>query len=299
MKKTSEVFIHSCIRIVCQTCNNTSSTPMATSSNAKIDQIIDVLNNVKSTLDATAENVKIHREETKTNAKAVAEMKSNKPTFASFASSMKNTPSNINQFPPLNRNHKRKRTENTTDTEDSPKKTFRHRKLVAGTGMAENHGLGSPVKKSSTQIRLSSKLTKSIYISRLSPSVKTEQLRSYITSKLNSMEEGDIDLRLLVKKDQNLEDLTFISYRLLCTEIIYQQLMESSFWPSHVFIGEFVDKPRPPRIVAASLDEEKLSPDDIAARDDAEEKSNEPSPNDSGNTEKMEEEDTEEPAGNQ
>lgn len=113
------------------------------------------------------------------------------------------------------------------------------------------------------------------------------------------MEEGDIDLRLLVKKDQNLEDLTFISYRLLCTEIIYQQLMESSFWPSHVFIGEFVDKPRPPRIVAASLDEEKLSPDDIAARDDAEEKSNEPSPNDSGNTEKMEEEDTEEPAGNQ
>lgn len=60
---------------------------------------------------------------------------------------------------------------------------------------------------------------------------------------------------MLVKKDQKLEDLTFISYRILCTENLYERLINSSFWPSHVFIGDFVERPRPSRIVTTTLED--------------------------------------------
>lgn len=40
-----------------------------------------------------------------------------------------------------------------------------------------------------------------------------------------------------------MEDLTFISYRLLCNELYYEKFIDSSFSPSHM-IGGFIDKPR-------------------------------------------------------
>lgn len=49
---------------------------------------------------------------------------------------------------------------------------------------------------------------------------------------------------MLVKKDQKVEDLTFISYRLLCNDLYYEKFIDSAFWPSHVMIGEFIEKPR-------------------------------------------------------
>lgn len=222
-----------------------------TTSNEKLDQILVVLQNVKSTIDSTSENVKLHREESKANAKEMAEIKANKPSFASLAASLGSS----SQYPPLQQKPKRRRVNDSNDSVGTPTKFFRNRKLVAGTGAQVDHGLGSPVTKSTTRTRTQSNLTKSIYVSRLSPTVNSEQLRTYITSRVDETSQDDIDLRMLVKKDQKLEDLTFISYRILCTENLYERLINSSFWPSHVFIGDFVERPRPSRIVTTTLED--------------------------------------------
>ena len=92
----------------------------------------------------------------------------------------------------------------------------------------------------STNKRLS--LSRSIYVSRLQPNVTTDNIISFIKNKIPDLDSNDVHLRLLVKKDRNVEDLNFVSYRLGCTEILYTQLMNPAFWPSHVMIRDFVER---------------------------------------------------------
>lgn len=35
--------------------------------------------------------------------------------------------------------------------------------------------------------------------------------------------------------------------------ILYSTFFDPSFWPAHVMIGEFLEKPRPPRAIAGNL----------------------------------------------
>lgn len=43
---------------------------------------------------------------------------------------------------------------------------------------------------------------------------------------------------------------SYVSYRLACTEQLYDTFINSSFWPSHVMIGDFVGIPRKETSVA-------------------------------------------------
>lgn len=52
----------------------------------------------------------------------------------------------------------------------------------------------------------------------------------------------DISLRLLVKKNQDLQELTF---RLNCDDGLLNRLSDPSYWPAHVMISEFVEKNNP------------------------------------------------------
>lgn len=52
-------------------------------------------------------------------------------------------------------------------------------------------------------------------------------------------------IRLLVKKDQQLDQLSFVSFRISCTDKVFCKLMTPDMWPDHVMIGEFVEKPKP------------------------------------------------------
>lgn len=79
-----------------------------------------------------------------------------------------------------------------------------------------------------------SHLTKSIYISRLETTVTSDKIMKYIKNKLPELNETDIALRMLVKKGQVLDELTFSSYRLHCTEENCSTFLDSSFWPEHV-----------------------------------------------------------------
>lgn len=164
-----------------------------------------------------------------------------KSLYSSVLMRGRTSQSQLTPTSPANGN-KRRRTEDQLET---PKAPLKNRKLTAGTDKQINHGLGSPIKlplakKTSPYAHLS----KSIYVSRLQTKVTPAQIVNYIKNKIPTINEKDIALRLLVKKDQSLEDLTFISYRLSCTEENYEKFIDSSFWPAHVMIGEFIDRPR-------------------------------------------------------
>lgn len=48
----------------------------------------------------------------------------------------------------------------------------------------------------------------------------------------------------MVKKDVDIRTRRFISYRLACTEALYEKFIEPSFWSEHIEIGEFFEESR-------------------------------------------------------
>lgn len=148
-------------------------------------------------------------------------------------------------FPSLDaRTPKRKRTETT----ETPKlKSFKNRKLECGTNETNNNNkiLGSPVNLvRPKKISPYAHLTGSLYISRLKNDVTVDKITEYIASNVTEAKLEDFALNLLVKKDQAVEALSFISFRLQCTPEYFNIFKNSSFWPRHVMIGEFIEMPR-------------------------------------------------------
>lgn len=129
------------------------------------------------------------------------------------------------------------------------KLALKNRQLCTGTIETSDHGLGNPVqphKRNSQAVNRNKyqriSLPKSIYVSRLETTVTSDNIVNYIGDKVLSLDTSHIAVRLVVKKDQDLSELLFISYRLSCTEALYETFMSPTFWPSHVCIGEFVEQ---------------------------------------------------------
>lgn len=86
---------------------------------------------------------------------------------------------------------------------------------------------------------------RSLYISKLKPSVTEQSVIAYLKENVPGINDDLFALRLLVKKDQELDKLSFVSFRLNCNEDLFGKLSDPSFWPAHVMIGEFVEKSKP------------------------------------------------------
>lgn len=225
-------------------------------SNDKLDAMLTLLQSVSSTVKDTNEKVSSHFETSKsysdvlkqikevttsTNVKLDAS-KQNPYPAATEAGKGGRSLNSLKAFPGLNVHTPKRRRE---EVDVTPKPNFKGRSLKSGTGATADHGLGEAVAVNKTKKTSPfAHLTKSIYISRLQTDVTVDKITGYIKEKLPDIAEKDVLLRMLVKKDQNLSDLTFISYRLQCTEDLYDQFIESSFWPQHVMIGEFIERER-------------------------------------------------------
>lgn len=120
------------------------------------------------------------------------------------------------------------------------KSLIANRKLTSGTSSISNHGLGSPIKNS--RVSREKTFSKAIYVSRLKPDVTEQSIASYLKNSVSGLDESKFDLRLLLKKDQDVQRLNFISFRLSCNNDLFDKFIDPSFWPSHVLIGEFVEK---------------------------------------------------------
>lgn len=228
----------------------------------KIDELFTLLQDVRKTVVDTNKKVSSQFEASKSYSEVLKEIKEvtvntdkrlvvNEQKALSYSAVVgrNNALTNkMSSFPQLtDRTPKRKRVENSPP----PKSLFKGRALITGTNTNVDHGLGDVVlankpKRVSPSPSPYAHLKKSVYISRLQPTVTAEKISAFIKSKMPLLSDNDISLRMLVKKDQPVNELTFISYRLSCTEENYEKFMDSSFWPSHIMIGEFIERPRKP-----------------------------------------------------
>lgn len=161
---------------------------------------------------------------------------------------------NIDDFPPISRHVKKQNSRSIeTNKEAQPKsyaqaaadkQALRSRVLIAGTNESTGHSLGNAVVRQQRVVKPKRVfLPKAVYVSRLEPTVTVDDMCDYIRDKIPDIDENQYQVRLLVKKDQDVDELTFVSFRLSCSDALYAGFRSSTFWPGHVMIGDFVDKP--------------------------------------------------------
>ncbi|RYE05023.1 MAG: hypothetical protein EOP33_07765 [Rickettsiaceae bacterium] len=131
--------------------------------------------------------------------------------------------------------------------DDKTKAAIKSRKLTSGNNTIASHGLGSAIAPKTAPARpkpVRIELPNSIYVSRMETSVTAENLIGYVKQQIPDLNIKHVAAHILVPKDKELENLSFVSFRLRCTNDLFDQLSSPDFWPSHVCIGEFVEKPK-------------------------------------------------------
>lgn len=111
-----------------------------------------------------------------------------------------------------------------------------------GTNEDASGDLGRPVEPIPAKFGQANRPTfaKAIFITRLDPMVTVEKVMNYISSKGVDVGKTSIDCRKLVKLNQDLNELSFCSFKLSTNEELYSTLINPSFWPSSVGIRDFV-----------------------------------------------------------
>lgn len=115
--------------------------------------------------------------------------------------------------------------------------------LVFGTGTTlGDDALGRPIqpKKPNESQTKTASFTKSIFITRLDAFLSTEKVLKYIKSKGVIVNDANIECRKLVKANQDLNELSFCSFKLSTNDELYSELTSPSFWPPSVGIRGFV-----------------------------------------------------------
>lgn len=222
---------------------------------AKLNLIVPMLSDMKINVNDVTNVVKSNNETAKSYASVLTEIKENtneikekkivKPLAPTKITKTKTITLN-KDFPSLNaRTPKRKRTDDNIET---PKRKFKERVLHCGTNETYDNKLGSPVNMTRPKkISPFAHMTKSIYVSRLKNDVTVDKITAYIEGKIPDVKLEDFALNMLVKKDQAIDQYTYISFRLRCTPDYYVKFKNSSFWPKHVVIGEFIEQKKKPQ----------------------------------------------------
>lgn len=124
-----------------------------------------------------------------------------------------------------------------------------------GTGNDSACNLGRPIEKNgpTESLQKRSSFSKAIFITRLDPKLSTEKVLNFIKSKGVDVNEANMECRKLVKLNQNLDELTFCSFKLSTNDELYAMLIEPSFWPPSVGIRDFVANNTTAKRPAATL----------------------------------------------
>ncbi|RYE04932.1 MAG: hypothetical protein EOP33_08115 [Rickettsiaceae bacterium] len=134
----------------------------------------------------------------------------------------------------------------SNELNEEVKVAVKKRQLIDGN--SAKNGLGNAVSLGKPPtVKISRPILKSMYVSRMENTITVDAVTNYIKQNVTITNDKDLNVRLLVKEDQPIEKLSFVSFRVSCTPELYEKLFDSSFWPRHVKIGEFYDNPRPKR----------------------------------------------------
>lgn len=110
-------------------------------------------------------------------------------------------------------------------------------------GMA-NKTIGKPLSPVKTRQRIVRKIPeKSIWIGRLHRDTTEEDISTYIKNEWNITNVDQFQIRKLVKKDRDLSEYTFVSFKVGCSAELFSTLLDKSKWPSNCHIREFNVEP--------------------------------------------------------
>lgn len=231
-RKVSEVMFHVNIKIYCMQCIDANGQTAAIvpkqpeSDGEKLDSIIKKLDDIGEIVKQT--NGCVKQQQPIVN-------KQSRPLFSQIAAGLSNG------FPSLGVTPlKRKRVD---DAQMSNKKLIKSRPLTVGTNNNVSNNLGGPVNIPPKAEK--PKFAKPIYVSRLQPTVDVEQMKNYVKNNIAGIADNELSVRLLVRREQDVSLLTYVSFRLACAEKYIDTINDPKFWPSHVMIGEFVEQQRP------------------------------------------------------
>lgn len=92
---------------------------------------------------------------------------------------------------------------------------------------------------------LTSEFSKSLRVAGLHPSVTVEQLSDYIMKNTPLSDASKFDCMMLVKKGQDLNDLTYVSAKIDVLQEDFDGMLNLDLWPNYVTVREFVRVSKP------------------------------------------------------
>lgn len=142
-------------------------------------------------------------------------------------------PAYANVVKNVNRNETPKSSKQSRPVGDNKNKT----PLVSGTS---GNSIGKRLSPPKPRLRTSRKVPeKSIWLGRLHRDTTEEEILEYIKDTLQIINVDEIQVRKLVKKDRDILEYTFISFKIGCSVEMYERLLDASKWPSYCQIREF------------------------------------------------------------
>lgn len=97
------------------------------------------------------------------------------------------------------------------------------------------------------------KFDKSIHVSRIDKSVSLDMVNDYIAQNSQLKPSEDFKCTLLVKKDKDINSLSFISYKIDVNSVHFAELIDVNFWPQGAYIREFIPQERKSQTLADFL----------------------------------------------
>lgn len=83
------------------------------------------------------------------------------------------------------------------------------------------------------------KFSKAVWVSRFNPSTTCDEISNYIMETAQIDDKAKFNVHKLVKKDQNLSLLKFVSFKIEVNDDIFELLKDESLWPENVWVREF------------------------------------------------------------
>lgn len=80
-------------------------------------------------------------------------------------------------------------------------------------------------------------------MSELSPETTSEDMKLYVASRLD-IPSTEVLSQILINRNQNREELEFVSFKIGLKEDIIGNSLSSGFWPNGTVVREFQDRQR-------------------------------------------------------
>lgn len=84
------------------------------------------------------------------------------------------------------------------------------------------------------------KFEKSVWISKLDPSVSNEMMSEFILTHTDLTDKSQFNVHKLVKKDADITELSYVSFKIDVNEQHFDALMNPDTWPKYVAVREFI-----------------------------------------------------------